>query len=205
MEKKFFTDEEMRKQWDDLEAAWVILDAWAMEKSGKPLNRTSMRPDKYKKTPDSDPLRPDRWQGLSKASRACLAIHALEGLEPSEESLQALRDIDAGIKTTEQAILELAERIKPYRPEDHLTGEEQEQFFDRLGELMDRPSPVKDATEADIKRQWEGFTLDADDNLITVEQDKAWSQEVGRRIVEASKRMETDPEYRKYIQSIAPR
>jgi hypothetical protein len=56
MEKKFFTDEEMRKQWDDLEAAWVILDAWAMEKSGKPLNRTSMRPAKYKKAPDPDPL-----------------------------------------------------------------------------------------------------------------------------------------------------
>lgn len=44
MKKKFFTDEEMRKQWDDLDAAWVILDQWAIEKTGKPLKRYSMRP-----------------------------------------------------------------------------------------------------------------------------------------------------------------
>ncbi len=30
----------------------------------------------------------------------------------------------------------------------------------------------------------------------------AWLSELGRKMVEASKRMETDPEYRKYIQSI---
>lgn len=101
MNKKLYTDEEMRKQWDDLEAAWVVLDAWAVEETGKPLKRTSMRPDEYKKAPDTDPL---------------------------------------------------------------------------------RPSPVKDATEA------------ADQ--------KDWNQELGRRMVEASKRMETDPEYRKYIQSM---
>lgn len=30
----------------------------------------------------------------------------------------------------------------------------------------------------------------------------AWRQELGRKMVEASKRMETDLEYRKYVQSI---
>lgn len=30
----------------------------------------------------------------------------------------------------------------------------------------------------------------------------AWRQELGRKMVEAGNRMETDPEYRKYIQSI---
>lgn len=30
----------------------------------------------------------------------------------------------------------------------------------------------------------------------------AWLSELGRKMVEASKRMETDPEYRKYVQSI---
>lgn len=53
---KFYTDEEMRKQWDALDAAWVILDAWAMEKSGKPLMRRSMRPAEYKNPPETDPL-----------------------------------------------------------------------------------------------------------------------------------------------------
>ena len=30
----------------------------------------------------------------------------------------------------------------------------------------------------------------------------AWLSELGRKMVEASKRMETDPAYRKYVQSI---
>lgn len=158
MEKKLYTPEEMSEQWDDLEAAWVILDEWAMKKSGKPLMRTSTRPDDQ--------------EGLSKASRASIAIHALEGLEPSKEALQGLRDIDAGRKTTEQVVLEAIERAKPYRPGDPstMTGEEQEQFFDGLGEAMNRLSSVNESFEEDIKRQWEGFTLDADDNLINLKQ-----------------------------------
>jgi hypothetical protein len=97
-----YTDQEMDKQWDELEAAWVILAEWASEKGSKV---TPIR------------MRPGRSQGLSKASRAAIAIHMLEGLEPSEESLQGLRDIDEGRKTTEQVIMEAVERAKPFSGE----------------------------------------------------------------------------------------
>lgn len=53
-------------------------------------------------------------------------------------------------------------------PSDLMTGDEQEQFFDRLGEFMDRPSATKDAFYAEMKSRYEGLVLDEDENVIAV-------------------------------------
>lgn len=47
-----------------------------------------------------------------------------------------------------------------------LTDDEQEKYFDRLGESYGEPSPTEDAFFAEMNRRGEGVGLDENNNLV---------------------------------------
>lgn len=71
----------------------------------------------------------------------------------------AERNPDMTLSRVEQALRGLQD------PAD-LNGAEQEQFFDRLGEFMDRPNAPIHAFFAEMNRKSEGLVLDEDENVI---------------------------------------
>lgn len=102
---------------------------------------------------------------IEEAIQQSIAIHAPEGIEPTEAVLASFAAIRAGAKTVDQATQEY------------------------LAQVRQKMAANTDTQQGSTPKQEEASR-------------SSWLHKLGLKMVEANQRMETDPEYLKYIQSI---